>query len=690
MNPLLCQKALAWSRELYAPERLLHPLRRVGERGEGRWERISWDEALTETADAILDAIEEVGSRSILMELSPQVAASLPASRFMGALGGTSLDVNATINDFVTGLQLTFGKFSFSQSFDDNFHSELTLHWHSNPAYTWIPSYHFWTEGRYRGAEQVLISTDVSPSHVHMDYHVPVRHGTDAALALAMCQVVISEGLVDWGFAASQTDLSLLVRTDTGEFLRQSHLEADGRDDRFFHAHPERGVVPADPASLHLDFEPLAEGELEVETLDAGRVTVEPVFARLRRRLDRDYTPEQASEICEAHPDVIRMLARKVASKRTRLSMGMGAAKYYHGDLISRSALLLLALTGNWGKKGAGTGSWNSFTFDGTSTVMAKTKPGVEGGMEVVELARTMREQMIQQDPTLTGELADRVLWRMMGGSVMVPPVFFWYHQAGFRERWNRREWGDPTMKRSFDEYFEEASQQETWKAAAEAAATKPARVLLEIGGNTLRRTRGGKKAVFENLWPKLEKVVCMDYRMSETALHADIVLPAAQHYEKAGFPHRGALHHDPVGGSGRDPTLRRGPLRVGDAGRPVQEDRRAGERARTGELHAQRRASAPLRRAMGHIHAGAERWSTGRAMWRRRWPTRWHRETCRPAPRSTPSARRATAATTTGPSTRWDRPTPLPSPETRPTRRCATTSSWVTPTRRSRAARSS
>ena len=112
MNPMLCQKALAWSRELYAPERLLHPLRRVGERGEGRWERISWDEALSETADAILDATEEVGSRSILMEMSPQIGASMPASRFMGAMGGTSLDVNATINDFVTGLQLTFGKFS--------------------------------------------------------------------------------------------------------------------------------------------------------------------------------------------------------------------------------------------------------------------------------------------------------------------------------------------------------------------------------------------------------------------------------------------------------------------------------------------------------------------------------------------------------------------------------------------------
>jgi anaerobic selenocysteine-containing dehydrogenase len=47
--------------------------------------------------------------------------------------------------------------------------------------------------------------------------------------------------------------------------------------------------------------------------------------------LDAEYTPEQASQICEAHPDTIRMLARKVAAGRTRISLGMSAAKYYHG-----------------------------------------------------------------------------------------------------------------------------------------------------------------------------------------------------------------------------------------------------------------------------------------------------------------------------------------------------------------------
>jgi DMSO reductase family type II enzyme molybdopterin subunit len=399
-----------------------------------------------------------------------------------------------------------------------------------------IPAFHFMTEARYRGAELVLISTDVSPSHSHVDYHVPVRHGTDAALALAMCQVVLSEGLLDRDFVAAQTDLSLLVRTDTGEFLRDRHVNRDGRDDRFFQAHPERGPVPADPASLELDFEPVLEGELEVETVEAGRVTVEPLFARVKRMLDAEYTPEQASRICEAHPDTIRMLARKVAAGRTRISLGMSAAKYYHGDLMTRSAVLLLALTGNWGKKGAGIGSWNAFMFDGMSTLMAKTRAGVEGGMEVIDAMRQAKAQLREQDPSLTGELADRALLRLVGAGSMVPPAFFWYHQAGYRERWNRREWNDAAMPREFDAYWKEAVESQAWGAAAENAATKPARVLLEVGGNTLRRSRGGKKAVFENLWPQLEKVICVDYRMSQTALHADIVLPATQHYEKTSF----------------------------------------------------------------------------------------------------------------------------------------------------------
>ena len=63
-----------------------------------------------------------------------------------------------------------------------------------------------------------------------------------------------------------------------------------------------------------------------------------------------------------------------------------------------------------------------------------------------------------------------------------------------------------------------------------------PPRVLIECGGNMLRRTRGGKKALLNTLWPKLDLIVSIDFRISQTGLYSDYVLPAAQHYEKIGF----------------------------------------------------------------------------------------------------------------------------------------------------------
>lgn len=59
MNPLGCQKGAAWSQLLNAPERVLHPLKRAGARGAGKWTEVSWDQALSEIADHILDAIVE-------------------------------------------------------------------------------------------------------------------------------------------------------------------------------------------------------------------------------------------------------------------------------------------------------------------------------------------------------------------------------------------------------------------------------------------------------------------------------------------------------------------------------------------------------------------------------------------------------------------------------------------------------
>lgn len=132
MNPAGCQKGAAWSQLLYGKERILYPLRRKGERGEGSFERISWDDALTEIADAMLDALQEDGSRGILRIGTPSEGGTQTTSLVnpvFERLGIPMTDVQAEINDFNPGIYTTFGRFNPAPSSDDWFHSELLLIW---------------------------------------------------------------------------------------------------------------------------------------------------------------------------------------------------------------------------------------------------------------------------------------------------------------------------------------------------------------------------------------------------------------------------------------------------------------------------------------------------------------------------------------------------------------------------------
>jgi len=538
MNPSGCQKGAGWSRMLDAPERVQYPLIRDGERGSGRWRRASWDEALAMVADGILDALQGQGPDALVYEGTP-AQGGLLASPLLGALfshlGAVQTDVNANINDFGPGLYLTFGKFNAMASADDWFHSEVIIITCANPVYTWITNYHFLAEARYKGAEVITIAPDCSPSTVHADEYVPVRPGGDAALALSLCRVVVDEGLYHRDFVALQTDLPLLLRDDTRRYLRASDLAEGGSDLQLYWLDEATGSVVEAPRGA-LDargVRPSIEGAADVTLADGSRVRVRPVFETLRERL-ADYAPERAPELCGTHPETVRALARKVASKRTNFLMGLTSGKYYHGDLIQRSWALLAALTGNWGRKGTGFHQWAVGGFDGAFLFGMKPAAGPDAARQVLAGRRGMIDFLRAEDPTLTDELAAIELsMRMAEGSGTSPSAFFWHRHGGYAERWQR--WTEPSMRRPFDEYVRESEEAGWWPGARPAASLTP-EVFVECGGNILRRARGGGALMLKHLWPKLKLVVTVDWRMSTTAMHSDVVLPAAQHYEKASF----------------------------------------------------------------------------------------------------------------------------------------------------------
>jgi anaerobic selenocysteine-containing dehydrogenase len=176
--------------------------------------------------------------------------------------------------------------------------------------------------------------------------------------------------------------------------------------------------------------------------------------------------------------------------------------------------------------------------MDGQAFLARKAGPGQEEARKAIAGMIAMRRMVAANDPTMTTEMTmNRVAetaGELGGMGRTVNPAFLWYHQYGYKERWNDPANHDPAMPRSFEAYLDEVTEQGSWDASlAKVFRDVVPRVLFESGGNLLRRQRGGQKLLLEHLWPKLELIVSVDTRINTTGLHSDYILPAAQHGEK-------------------------------------------------------------------------------------------------------------------------------------------------------------
>jgi DMSO reductase family type II enzyme molybdopterin subunit len=522
---------------------------------------VSWGEAFRDIADRIIDVLASDGPEAIIWDPG---TASTNGCNAMGLyrtgflLDTPVLDVNADIGDHHPGAYVTTGKIIYASSADDLFYSDLILIWGGNPVYTQIPNAHFINEARYHRARVVTIAPDYNASAIHADEWVPVEIGTDAALGLSLAHVIVDEGLHDQGFVAEQTDLPLLVRLDTRRFLRESDLVQGGDQDRFFlFDRASRELTRAPRRSLDLEgLEPALEGEYEVETRD-GAVTVTPAFALLRERL-AEYPPEVASRITGTPAETIRALARRMAgAKAVTFLTGSNFGKFYHGVEIERAQILVLTLCGQIGKKGSGI---TGFPFMQLSNIDALNQaPGyLPPKLGMIQLAAMAAPAMIRAK--LAGHTNEMMLYDLARdeqekGGLLSAPLFFYRH-AGLGELHGSAKKVDPWMKREFGEYLDEALAK-GWQRVTE----KSPRIFFEAGGNILRRVRGYDRMI-ENFLPKLDLMVTIDWRMSNTARHSDYVLPAAGWYEKddvtwgtpiAPFAHVITRATDPLGESKSD-----------------------------------------------------------------------------------------------------------------------------------------
>jgi DMSO reductase family type II enzyme molybdopterin subunit len=532
-NPRGCQKGACYSHRMYDAARVRHPLKRVGRRGEGKWKRISWEAGLREIADGTIDVLAEDGPGAITWDPGTGNANGcngLGAHRSGFVLDVPLLNVNCEVGDHHPGAMATVGKISYNSSADDLIYSDLILIWGGNPTFTQIPQAHFINEARYRGAQIVSIAPDYNASAIHADEWLPLEAGSDAALGLAMAQVIVEEGLYDAPFLLEQTDLPLLVRTDTDRFLRKADLEEGGEEDRFYIFDKRSGTIrEADARSLAIEgFEPALTGEYEVDTR-SGRVELATVFERLQKRL-ADYTPEAAERITGAKASRVRDLARRIARAKAATFLSQASfSKYYHGLEMERAQILVLTLCGQIGRKGSGISGFPSMTITGAATPVissGKLSPRLGALLLSAQLAPTFVRHK------LAGLTDEMILYEIVrddyrrGGHISA--VLFHYFHGGLEELYGASGKWDPSMKRPLSSYLAEALQQ-GWQIAP---PKQRQRIFFACGGNTFRRTRGGNRLI-DHFLPKLDLMVALDWRMSHTAQYSDYVFPAAGWYEK-------------------------------------------------------------------------------------------------------------------------------------------------------------
>lgn len=203
----LCPKVNRFLDRVYSPDRVLHPLRRVGAKGEGRFEQITWAEALDEIATRFHAIIAEHGAEAIM----PYVSAGnqsllaimfgdrfwhhLGASRVVGALCGATAGAGAaTTNGTGKGIDPS-----------DLVHSKLIILWGTN---TRLTNRHLWPtieEARAAGAQVIVIDPLRTMTAESADWFLQPLPGTDVALMLAMMHVLIRDGHVDHEWVAAHT-----------------------------------------------------------------------------------------------------------------------------------------------------------------------------------------------------------------------------------------------------------------------------------------------------------------------------------------------------------------------------------------------------------------------------------------------------------------------------------------------------
>ena len=350
-----CMKGLSEIEHVYSPLRLQTPLKRVGERGEGKFEKISWDEAMEIVGTELKRAWDAYGKESVYISASNEPRFGMLAS-ILGAGTGVEPGIDRGIGNGVDPAIGGGGFASCSNETRDWVNAKTIILSGINFLETSLMRSNDFFDAKRAGAEIIVVDPHFSTTASKANQWIPLKPGTDGALYLSMISHIIDNKWYNEDYMRAHTSMPFLLDPATGELLRSGKTpkidpatgEAADPADYLVWDTATNAAVPYDAPGVSAAL----EGTYEV----AGQKAV-PVFEQLKAS-QKDYTTAWAAEKCDIDQEVIEALAEKYATGGPAyLCFGYGGSdKFSNPDIQGHAMVILTALTGQIGKPGAALG----------------------------------------------------------------------------------------------------------------------------------------------------------------------------------------------------------------------------------------------------------------------------------------------------------------------------------------------
>lgn len=349
----LCAKGLSAIQALYHPNRNKYPMIRVGKRGENKWKRISWKEAIDILAHKLMQAREKYGAESVLISTG---GGGNPAFRGVRRFANTF----GTPNFFEPGCAqcflprtLAFGLMYGGPTtsiadehclelYNPNPKTQVLVLWGTDPSYS-CPGGggRVLADLRAKGVKTVCIDPRFIPDAAKADVWLPIRPGTDVALMLAWIKYLIDHDLYDHEFTLKWTNLPYLVNTETHLFLHGNDLSPDG--DPKAYVVWDKKTNSAQP--LVYPWNDAYDVELDGEhTVNGSKV--QTGFRALRLRV-AEWSLEKAGKVCRLDPKKIEKAIQIYASGPGGVALGVATDQHELSVQSAMGACILNALMGN-------------------------------------------------------------------------------------------------------------------------------------------------------------------------------------------------------------------------------------------------------------------------------------------------------------------------------------------------------